>query len=366
MRIAHVISTPEGVGGAERILASLLRYGSARGWDQYVLNPFGQEDDGGELGALCRTADPNVAFDARRCSSPVELPGTRRWLARRLREANPDVVHAHLFHAMVMCGTLTRRISAPTVLTHHHGDHNLAEGRRVRTALDRVYGRRFDSVVAISEWVRRLLESELSIPRDKISVIRNGWSGEPIVPVAHQDPTIVCVARLREQKGHEDLLRAFRIVLGEMPDARLRLVGDGPLLETLRETVGQLGLERSVTFEGSVTEVWPFLAQADLFVLASHYEPLGLAVLEAMAAGVPVVATAAGGIPELITDEVTGRLTSPGDHEALAGAILETLRSPRRFEIAEKARSVAASMTAEAMAEGYHSLYRRIGAFSRS
>ncbi len=355
MKIVHVISTPDGVAGAERVLASLLRGGRDRRCDQFVLNPFASAAAGSELERICLEADPDLCFEALPCPSPGLVPGLRRRLSRRLESHRPDIVHAHLFHAAVLCGSLGQR-PATTVLTHHHGDHNVAEGRRFRAMLDRRYGGRFDSVVAISDYVHEFLVDGFGYPEAKVSTIRNGWSGRPLPPVPHPNPTVVCVARLRKQKGHAELIRAFAKVREEIPGARLRLIGDGPLRIELERLVCEGGLEGSVIFEGVVEDVWPVLAEADLFALASHYEPLGLAVIEAMAAGLPVVATSVGGIPELVDSEV-GALVAPRETNRMAAAITAILRSTQRDAIGRCARARSLRMTAAEMTDSYFDLY---------
>ena len=359
-RIAHVISTPEGIGGAEVGLTSLLDAGREHGWDQAVLNPFAKRIDGGALANACRSVAPAATFEAHRCHSLRELPGTRAWLATQIAAGCFDIVHAHLFHAAVLVGSLCRQIDAATILTHHHGDHNVAEGRRLRVLADRHFGRQFDRVVAVSEWVRRFLIETYHYPKDLVEVIPNGWGGHPLAPRSHTGPTLVCVAHMREQKGHADLLRAFALVRAEVPSARLRLVGNGPLCHSLRDLAGDLDLGGAVQFEGAVDDVWPVLAESDVFVLASHYEPLGIAAMEAMAAGLPVVATNVGGLPELVKPQQNGVLVPPRSPHALAQALIDVLTSKNYASLRSNARSASAQWHASTMAARYIALYGRL------
>ncbi|HWW67725.1 MAG TPA: glycosyltransferase family 4 protein [Solirubrobacterales bacterium] len=364
-RIAHVISTPEGVGGAERVLASLVAEGAKRGWDQAVLNPFALDPDRSELvGAL----DGAAPYRGRRCASFGHLPAMLAWLRRELRGFRPDVVHAHLFHAGVAVAALgARRRSGPSrVLTHHHGDHLLFERRRLEARLDRAACRRPDRVVAVSSWGMELLASRLGLPRERLACIPNGWSGTPFPQSGLAGrPTAICVARFRRQKGHRDLLAAFSLVRERIGDARLLLVGDGPLEGEIRAGAAALGLGESVEFRGAVGDVWPHLAEAHVFALASLYEPLGIAALEAMAAGLPVVATAVGGVPELVEVGKTGRLVRPGAPEEMAAALVELLTDPDlRQGMGNEARRRAAGRRASVTVERYFDLYGELPAAS--
>ena len=143
-RIAHVISTPEGVGGAERLAADLTAEGAARGWTQVVLNPFAADPLDSELAGLVAPA-----YYRGRSARPSQVPAMALWLRRWLDQFEPDLVHAHLFHAGIATAA-ARRGSAPYVLTHHHGDALVYEERRRDALLDRIAGRRYDRVVAIS------------------------------------------------------------------------------------------------------------------------------------------------------------------------------------------------------------------------
>ena len=152
---------------------------------------------------------------------------------------------------------------------------------------------------------------------------------------------ILCVANFRAQKGHRELIRAFAGVRAEIPHARLLLVGSGPLEAETRAMVDEIGLTGCVDFVGPTNDVAQYLAAADVFALASRYEPQGIAVIEAMASGLPVVATAVGGIVETIAEDETGFLVRPGDVEGLARALVRLLRSPElRARIGTAARDL--------------------------
>jgi glycosyltransferase involved in cell wall biosynthesis len=155
-----------------------------------------------------------------------------------------------------------------------------------------------------------------------------------------------------------EVVSAFATVHRQLPDARLVLVGDGELRPALVEQVDKAGLEGSVEFVGVVDNVWPYLHDADVFALASRSETFGMVVVEAMAAGLPVVAPPVGGIPELVTPGLNGELFPPGDCDALAAKILRLLRSPElRTRMGAAARRSARAFRMETTVQRYFELY---------
>jgi len=283
------------------------------------------------------------------------------WLRRRLTGFRPDIVHTHLFHALVLVAAVGGR-HTPLVLTHHHGNSLEVEGHRARARLERVASRRFHRVVAVSSWVERYLVDDAGFPASRVVCIPNGWEGSP-APTSGvaEAPTIVCVANFRSQKGHDVLLRAFARVRRSLPAAELLLVGDGELRPAIARQAEELGVAAGVRFLGPVDEVWPVLEQAHVFALTSRYEPLGIAVLEAMAAGLPVVATNVGGIPGVVRRDVTGVLVEPGEDEAMAAALLRLLADPaERRRMGDAGRAAAAPLHARRMLDAYFDLYRQL------
>jgi len=159
-----------------------------------------------------------------------------------------------------------------------------------------------------------------------------------------RDKTILInVARLSREKNHALLVRAFSKAVQSCPNLELWLVGDGELRRDIEELVKQLGLEEKVKFFGVRSDVPELLSQADIFVLSSDYEGFGLVVAEAMAAGLPVIATAIGGIPEILEGGRAGILVPPKDVDALAKAIVELARDEKkRAELSDYGRKLVA------------------------
>jgi N-acetyl-alpha-D-glucosaminyl L-malate synthase BshA len=175
-------------------------------------------------------------------------------------------------------------------------------------------------------------------------------------------PLVVCVARLTPQKAHDVLLRAWPMVLSCCPDAHLVLVGGGPEETRLRRLAENLGIAERVYFAGEQQEVAPYLVVSDVFVLPSRAEGLGLALIEAMSAGLPCVASRVAGISELIEDGQNGLLVEPEDVAGLAEALLKLLEDRELAKkLGDKARqSVIQTYNPDVIVSQYISLYRQL------
>lgn len=354
-RILHVVSTRDFVGGAERVMLALLEEGEARGWQQLVLNPF----------AAARTGTPfhRAVSEITEC---VSIPGAsvahlvplRRELGQRIRDFAPDLIHVHLFHALVATATVRRRGEA-RLLSHQHGRLYASQGRQLQSRLDRLAAPRYERIVACSDDVRDYLVGEYGLPPERTLTIHNGWEGTPHAESGLADrPTAVCVANHRREKGHSVLLDAWKRVVASVPDADLLLVGDGPLRGDIEDRIAELGLGGNVTLVGAVDDVWPHLAQAHLFVLATLHEPFGIVAAEAMAAGLPVITSDVGGLPEFVTPGVNGELVPIGDDVALARHLVALFQDPeRREQLASQARRTAADYTVAKTVERYMDVY---------
>jgi glycosyltransferase involved in cell wall biosynthesis len=248
------------------------------------------------------------------------------------------------------------------LLTYHHHLHLQRQDRRIAARIDRLAGGRYDCVVAVAEAGKRFLISEYGYRPDRVTCIRNGWSGTPIADPPKPDvPTIVCVANFRAQKRHDVLLDAFAQLVGRIPDARLLLVGDGPLAGEARECARRRGVAERVEFLGSVHSVWPVLARAHVFALSSDYEGLPVALVEAMAAGLPAVASDVDGNTDLVHPGRTGLLFPPGNAAACADRLVTMLSDDRsRDRMGRAARELAQEWRMDRCVARYFELYRRL------
>jgi len=192
-----------------------------------------------------------------------------------------------------------------------------------------------DAVIVVTEWMLRYISRIFPASiADKTTLARHGvdtneWKiRNP--PTSSSTFRIVTVGRLHSCKGHDDLIKAVNVLTSRGHNLRLTLIGDGPQRQELEALVEQLGISEKVTFTGSVAErvVKEYLEKADVFVGASHEEPLGVVYMEAMALGLPTIGTAAGGVPEIIESEVNGLLVPPRDHKALSEALERIMKEP--------------------------------------
>jgi glycosyltransferase involved in cell wall biosynthesis len=220
--------------------------------------------------------------------------------------------------------------------------------------------------VAVSNAARRAFVEANGFPEDKSLTIYNG-----VDPLAFSrretDPgadVLGSVANLSRDKDVATLLRAFQIIRRQKPQAALQIVGDGPGRAAAQTLCAELGITSHVGFLGFRDDVPSLLARFSVFVHATRTEGLGIAILEAMAAGVPVVASRVGGIPEIVEDGITGLLVPAGDARALSAAALELLGRPARAEeMARRARARAEALfTVGRMSDAYAGLYQEVTA----
>jgi len=234
---------------------------------------------------------------------------------------------------------------------------NLAHQPALRW-LERLTYRLAHRVVTNSSAAGRILAQEGVAP-GAIVAIPNGidLTGRPVCAAAGA-PRVIVVANLRREKGHDVLLDAAPDVLAARPDVVFTVVGDGPLRLAIEAETHRRGIARSFAFLGSRTDVPDLLADAGVFVLPSTSDARPNALMEAMAAGLPVVATAVGDVPELIAADETGVLVPPGDSHALASAILSILANrARAWALGAAARAAVSRFSVARMVDAYERLY---------
>jgi glycosyltransferase involved in cell wall biosynthesis len=287
------------------------------------------------------------------------------FLRRLVQKEEYDIVHFHTKRAHALAFWLGRPHPKASYVATRRMDYPV--GRNWYNY--RLYNRQVDGIVAISERIAAVLV-EAGVKKEKIRVIHSGIDAAPFLQLREAKresdlPVIGTVAALEERKGHRFLLEAATLLKREGIRAKYRIAGEGGEREALQEMVSAAGLRDEVVLMGFLSDIPRFLSEIDLFVLPSVYEGLGVAVLEAMAAGKPVVASSVGGVPELIEDQVTGLLVPPKDPAVLARAISRLL-SDRTFarQLAERAREeVQRHFTVEQMAKQnedyYHELLRQ-------
>ena len=268
-------------------------------------------------------------------------------LARELRKRGTTHLHNHFANSAATVGLLASRLLGIRWSFTMHGisetDYpaGLMLGRKIEAA---------DLVVCVS-WFGRAQGMRLVDPRewDKMHVVRCGLPFDRIPlkgPAGARKKTIICVGRLSPEKGQAGLLRAFAKVRPSHPELELRLVGDGPERGTLEALAEELGISGAVTFAGRLPEEETLaeIARSDLLVLPSFMEGLPIVLMEAMAVGVPVIASRVAGIPELVEDGATGLLFTPSNWDELASGIDRLLGDETlRAKLAERAKAKVAA-----------------------
>lgn len=297
-------------------------------------------------------------------------------LAEVIRERRPALIHAHGSKASLIARVatmLSRR--TPTIVTVHnqvlYGGVSRTAGR-VYVTLERWLARRTSHVITVSEAVRRELLDDYGLPAEKVTTVHNGLDLAPFLVAGDRHaarerygvPADALVfglaARFAPQKGLDVLVDAAVPVLEADPRAWLIVAGDGPLLEVVRTKARATTVRDRMLFPGFETDMPGLLAALDLYVTPSIAEGLGLATIEAMAAGLPVVGTAVGGTPEVVDDGVTGVLVPPGKAAPLGAAIARLLGSAaQRKRMGDAGRRRAVAEFGEAtMLERTAALYR--------
>lgn len=255
-------------------------------------------------------------------------------LLRLLRRERIDVVHAHMFGSNVWATVLGRIARVPVIVAHEHTWS--FEGRPVRKLLDReLIGRGCSVFLAVSrEDRRRMIEIE-GVDPGKVRYLPNGAdvppaSGSPAavreeLGVAPDAPLIGSVGHLRPQKAFPVLVEAAALLRERVPEVIVVIAGEGPERERLEALIAARRLQSTVRLLGRRLDVPDLLAALDVAVCSSDFEGSPVSIMEYMEAGLPVVSTAVGGVPDMVTDGVHGRLVAPGDPPALATAIAELL-----------------------------------------
>lgn len=276
-------------------------------------------------------------------------------LVRLCRRFQPDVIHAHMMSSAVFGYVASKLTGAPLVTTVH----NSFDGHSVLMRLGRV-------VVAVSNAEREFLLTRGFSPTQVI-VILNGPNGSPresfrsTIEPALATPSIATVCGLHQRKGVHDLITAFSQVQLDFPDWRLNIIGQGPDRPKLEALARELGISQSTHFRGPVLTPKKLLERSQIFVMASYAEPFGLAIAEARAAGCAIVATAVGGIPELLGHGKAGQLVEAGHPEQIAAALRRLMQDESALrDWRTRSKTGADYFNVDRVAEDYDKVYEML------
>jgi glycosyltransferase involved in cell wall biosynthesis len=361
-RVLHVQKVA-GISGSEAHLLSVLPLLRARGWDARMLVLHEDEPGAHRFAESLAARDvPVTRLRLRGDADPLALAR----LAARLGADRPAILHTHLVHADLLALPLGLALRVPVRVSTKHG-FNPFRGSRAFAAADRAAARAAHVHVAISRGLASYLAETEGFDADAFEVVHYGIAAGPEAPPPPAAPRLVAVGRLIPIKGLDVLLRAVAAARRDVPAMTLELAGSGPLEEELRALAARLGLGEAVRFLGQVAPAAPLYESALATVVPSRGEGFGMVALEAMERSRAVVASAVGGLPELVVDGETGLVVPPDDAPALAAALVRLASDPSRAAAlgAAARRRALEAFPAERPAERLDAIYRAALARSR-
>jgi len=326
-RVDWLITQLKIVGGAETFVRYTAPYLRSNGWDLRVITMI----SGGALVEELRQKNvPVLELDM---EGKADLSALLR-LVRLWKQDKPDILHTHLYHAGITGRIIGSWLNIKPIVVHQHGPE--VERNGFRSWLDTNTSPRVTRFIASCFAVSHIMQDREGIPTQKIKVIYNGiripnqlYTAKPIEWQESEGLiTIACVGRFIPEKGQERLLDAMAILKSNGYSPHLVFFGDGPLLNHIKSQSQRYGLSSQITFLGVRRDILEWLPHFDIFVLPSAWEGISLALLEAMASGLPVIATAVGGTPEVVIDYESGILVPSGDVSALADALIVLIDNP--------------------------------------
>ena len=322
----HIDTARTWRGGQNQVLVTVLGLRAIGQRTLLVAHP------GGALRERAREGLDLIALAPR-----TEMDLSAAWrLSRLIKQLRPDVVHAHDPHGVAMAAlalSMSTQLAKPPLIASRRVDFRLRGGRMSRWKY-----RQVDCFICASEAIRQMLVAD-GVPEPRAVTVHEGIDlgrVEAAPPanlhedlfLPHGSPIVGNVAALVPHKGQRHFIEAAALVVRQVPDARFVIAGEGELRPTLERLIREHRLEKHVLLAGFRPDVLSLHKAFDIFVMSSITEGLGTSLLDAMAAGKPIVATATGGIPEVVVDGETGTLVQPRDHQAMADAIVRLLKDP--------------------------------------
>ncbi|GAB4473999.1 MAG: glycosyltransferase [Anaerolineae bacterium] len=367
MRVVHMIRS-FGIAGAEQHLLRLLPGLAERGLDVRLAL---LEEPRYPMDVYCSLmAERGIPVDRIPYRGHVNPPAFFQ-IVRYLRRIRPDLLHTHLIHADVFGQLAGRLAGVPLAVSSRHGANEFLRSLLI-PRLARAVTSSAQRVICISDGVAQFVREVDRFKPDRVRVIHYGIEtpvstltreeARAALGIDHQGPLAGAFGRLIPVKGHDVLLDAFARAVARHPDARLVIVGDGPLRDDLQAQAERLGVGGSVYFAGWIDNAHRLMPACDLVVIPSRSEGFGLVTLEAMGCSLPVIATRVMALPEIVVDGETGLLVPPDDPAALAAALDSLLGDPARAAAYGQAgyRRLLSSFTVEKMVDATAALYNEI------
>jgi len=325
MHVLYSVTRGDAIGGASMHVLQLAKAVKQSGCSVTLV--FGGVD--GKIVSMCKEAglDTIVLPQLVRSLHPWYDLAALFALRKLIKKIQPDLVHLHSSKAALLGRIAAWLCKVPAIVTVHgwpfvHPQSKVSKA--VYFILERSMVAFTAKFITVSKVDYCIALQQLKVQPAQLELIHNGIENDQSFAPIKSDTinaecSIICVARFETQKDHRTLLLALKQI-SHIP-WRLRLVGSGPLLAETKQLAGQLGMSEKVEFLGERSDVAELLTQADLFVLLSHWESLPISIIEAMRAGLPVIASNVGGITELVDDGVSGRVVSAGNISEAADAL---------------------------------------------
>jgi glycosyltransferase involved in cell wall biosynthesis len=377
IRVLHVITRMVLGGAQENTLLTAARLDRSRYAVTLASGPtYGPE------GSVESRIPPDLPFvripHLVREPDPLRDARALAVLSRHIRRGRYHIVHTHTTKAGLVGRIAARMAGTPVVVhtPHGHAFHGFlgAAGSAALVWAERGMACWTDRIVCLTDAERREHLSLRIAPPERFEVIHSGvdieqFARAPIVPEATRralglpmdGPLVTCVARLAPEKGVRYLVEALPRVRAAVPDATAVIVGDGPERQALERRAAELSLNGAVRWLGLRTDVPDIMSVSTVVVLPSLSEGMGRVIVEAFAAGRPVIGSRVCGIEDLVADGKTGFLVPPADPPAIADAVIRCLRDPARARaMGMSARPVAAAFSADRMIDRIDQMYRRL------
>lgn len=362
MRIMHIETGRHLYGGALQV-CYLMEALAQRGVENFLVCTKGSEIE--------RVAAPYATIEAIPMHGDLDLLFPLR-LSRLIRRYRPDIVHVHSRRgADLWAGFCAHLHKKPAIITRRVDNHEWPPFARFKYSS-------YDRVISISEGIRRVLMDE-GMPPESVTCIHSvvkrevyqvaadrSWFKEQFgVPATA--PVIGVIAQLIPRKGHRYLLEITPQLVSKFPELRIVIFGQGPMLHEFEKYVAENHLTDVISFAGFRKDMPKILPCLDIVVHPALMEGLGVSLLQAAAAGIPIVGARAGGIPEIVHDRVNGLLVEPGNADELREAIAQLLEDPnmaRKFGQAGQ-RLVADEFSIDTMTEDYLKVYNELSSKGR-